>query len=273
MAIRVVCGGCGKGIKAAVEYAGRRARCPGCGTAIEIPPVEQNFGAADSPPQPPPPPPRAVTPAAAPVAAAPVAASPVARAAVDHTHRAKGSFSTGFGVAMGCLVAVGVLCMGGCVVMLIVGGTALMGASEVVQQVDQAIQEAEAEHHAELEARAAQMAPYLAEVAITEPRLDSRDFGGNVVSAIFTNHSDRTVASIEVEARYATAGRELPWAEGKLTFSFRGGLEPGETRTAAGVGRGIVDPFEYTEIRPDAVLSLVAVDIEVPSLTVPAAEK
>jgi len=41
MPIRVVCPACSKGIKAPSKYAGKEARCPGCGGKIEIPAIKK----------------------------------------------------------------------------------------------------------------------------------------------------------------------------------------------------------------------------------------
>jgi predicted RNA-binding Zn-ribbon protein involved in translation (DUF1610 family) len=43
MPIRVICEGCGKGIKAPDKYAGTTARCPGCGQHLVIPAPDTDF--------------------------------------------------------------------------------------------------------------------------------------------------------------------------------------------------------------------------------------
>lgn len=48
MAIRIVCGQCGKGIQAPDSRANTKAKCPGCGGVVVVPPLEV-------PPPPPPP--------------------------------------------------------------------------------------------------------------------------------------------------------------------------------------------------------------------------
>jgi len=65
MSIRVICPGCKKGITAGDSLAGKKAKCPGCGTVIMIPGAfKVDEFLASTPPPPPPraeplPPPRA----------------------------------------------------------------------------------------------------------------------------------------------------------------------------------------------------------------------
>ena len=54
MSMRIVCPGCGRGIKAADSFAGRRVPCPGCGTPVDFP----SAAPPPAPPPPPPPPPK-----------------------------------------------------------------------------------------------------------------------------------------------------------------------------------------------------------------------
>jgi len=51
MSIRVECGGCGKGIKAPDKFAGKSAKCPGCGESIAIPAGQTDDGFDDIMPE------------------------------------------------------------------------------------------------------------------------------------------------------------------------------------------------------------------------------
>lgn len=51
MAIRVFCPRCGKKLKAPDELAGKRARCPGCGAAVELPAAEPSAADGEGPPE------------------------------------------------------------------------------------------------------------------------------------------------------------------------------------------------------------------------------
>lgn len=74
MSIRVVCRGCGKGVKAPEKYAGKVVKCPGCKSPLQLPKVTEASSAPSAPsnPQaknlkpepaslPPPPPPQPVS--------------------------------------------------------------------------------------------------------------------------------------------------------------------------------------------------------------------
>jgi hypothetical protein len=59
MSIRIVCPGCQKGITAPDKYAGKSAKCPGCGSEISIPAAKPIADVPKAEPLiPPPPPPR-----------------------------------------------------------------------------------------------------------------------------------------------------------------------------------------------------------------------
>jgi hypothetical protein len=134
MSLRLKCPGCGQTLEAPLGLAGKKAKCQNCGAVVEIPP-----SSASVPPQqiadPPKQPASSSPPQASPAVfgSPPQGASPLVRITldrgvfpitVDHRHKAKRAFGTGFRVALACLAAGAVFFVGGCIFIAILAASA-----------------------------------------------------------------------------------------------------------------------------------------------------
>lgn len=65
-------------------------------------------------------------------------------------------------------------------------------------------------------------------------QLEYRDFGSAPSGLAFqlTNHTDKIIINVELEAILSSPGRKIPWAMNpEIKWTIAGGLNPGETRS------------------------------------------
>ncbi|TWT35586.1 hypothetical protein KOR34_04790 [Posidoniimonas corsicana] len=192
---------------------------------------------------------------------APVAPQPArhATASIEHTHKTRGTFFSGFGMTCGCLAAVGVATIGGCAAFVIFAGSAVNSTTKVMAE---AAKEVEARRVSETEL----LAPHLVGVKVLSASLEppgQYEYSNRILITI-RNDNDHVIQTVDFIGVLQTPGRELPWAEGLIRYSIPGGLEPGESKELR-LEPNIMSDFRSIEIPDDAVFSVDVVDVEWPS--------
>lgn len=284
MPIRVSCSECGASFNAPDGSEGKRGKCPKCDAVITVrkpvertrpkPPLRPSKIAAEraakkavkgKPPEPadawPPSNDLAASQpvvASVPPAMAPEPATP--RAELDHTHRAKRSFFTGFKGAMGCFAALGVVTMLGClgVVAMMVTGVAVTGVA-LEEGVKQVRQRANA---------------YNASIAAVTDRIDFANVTASgssgpydaaklVLNFQVRNGSEHPVSQVTAAVTIREPGRSIAFAEGNIAIDFPGGIEPGEQLQKEFRVNPFMDPGKNAP-PPGALVEMSAVDADWP---------
>jgi hypothetical protein len=160
--------------------------------------------------------------------------TPQVAATIEHTHKTKGSFGTMFKGTMGCLLAVGIVTMIGCIG---VGFVLFSGAAVTVAAIDEGMKEVNRhtdEQLAKIKAWEAMVADVTAKVTTTDGRIEQSDnqfdTAKNVLVFTVVNGSDKPIADIKFHARIAEPGRTVALAEDDIYLGISGGVEPGESK-------------------------------------------
>lgn len=272
MPIKVACEGCGASFKAPDAAAGKRTACPKCGGAIAIPGTRVEAVA----PQPPPP---VQMPTPPPAAEATPQREP-ARVEVGHRveHRAKGSFGSAFKGTMGCLLAIGIVSMVGCLVtagLLFTGAAATVGvADQVMKDVDKAFAEQQAQREVERAEREGQLAAWQSEVdqvvdllTVTDAAVSEAgqfEVAKNRLAFTVENGSDFPISRVYFSATIEVPGRSIPVATGEANYSIPGGIEPGESKTLELIPNAFNSELGTNKAPEGATLSVDITDADWP---------
>jgi hypothetical protein len=90
-----------------------------------------------------------------------------------------------------------------------------------------------------------------------------------VVAFTITNSGTTALRSVRLGALLETVGRSVPWVETNISYSFPGGLEPGEVKDLELAPNQYMDGWGNKELRTrdDLVLTLTVIGIQGPDET------